>query len=704
MYKLILVLLAAIILAACGGTPATPTTPPQPSATTTAAALPTDTEGPTDTPTDTPAPSATATQTPEPTATVTPTLIPTPDLPLGPGGSLPQPLLTISLDSAAAISELARYGTARIYGAIFSPDRSTILSLTGEGIKAYQANTMERLAWFGDLDPLMSSWGIPMWGVTSSTNGQRFSMLTSKAQAQVYDLQGGLVYSATLPSIFWGPWATLSTDGLYLAIPQIGEDEYAMRWQVVDIADGSVLADGIGLNARFSPNGTYLVGNASDTLYIYRTSDWQEQTQIGLRAGGETALDWSFSPDERYLAVVMSSGVTVWEVETRQRVRQFNPVTGGEAEISQAFFSEDSSQMAVVEYIERISSNLLIWNITDGSIVSNQTTEESGIYDYDVVLLDLDDLHGYTVPRESDGSGYQSPQWTERQKAFDLIDASLNVVDAGWDFEVDQPIYTACAFVFSPASEPLCQEASGALGVTTDGLGHFYSLWRGEGDDVALYSGLEQTGAALLTFSTDGYRIDLLGVSPNQSLLVYNLGSTLQVRALSGGRLMLNEASNSFGRVSFSSDSSRMVASEALVYDAVQNAVLFRLPGQNQMAGRSAVLSSDGERLAYRFERWDALRWYGIQVWDPLHQRQLAEWEGSVEELGSPIAFSPDGRLLAAVDETGTVFLLDAESGEVLHQWKAHADTVLNLAFSPDGTLLATSGTDGFLRLWGVYP
>jgi WD40 repeat protein len=630
---------------------------------------------------------------------------------------LPQPLLVISPDNLTAISELARYGTARIYGTILSADRSRIFALTSEGIKAYQTDSMERLAWFTDLNPLMDGWGIPLWGFSSSSDGQRFSILTSKNQAQVYDLEDGLVYSATLPISYWEPWAALSTDGQSLAMKQVGAEEDDMHWQLVDIDNGGVIANGIGMNARFSPAGTYLVGNASDTLYIYRTTDWQEQTQIGLRAGGVTASDWSFSPDDRYLAVVMPNGITVWEVQTRQRVRQFNPITSPEAEVIQAFFSEDSSQMAVLERFDR-QSRLLVWNIADGSLVSNQTTQEAGIYNYNQVLLEMDGLHGYSLPHESDGSDYQSPQGTGWQKAFDLTDTSLYVSDiSGWDDQTFQPVYTACTFAFLPAADPLCQEAIGVLGVTTDSLGHFFSLWQADGSDVLLYRGLEASGTLLLTFSTGGYSIKPLGVSPDQRLLVYSLGegdSTLQVREISTNRTLFTE--DTTGRIQdvvFSADGSRLAANitgpsnshpQVLVYDAVQNAVLYRLPAQEMMSGSSAVLSPDGERLAYRFERWDALRWFGIQVWDPLHQRQLAEWEGFEEQLGRPLAFSLDGRLLATADRSGTVFLLDAETGTMLHQWRAHTDEVLNLAFSPDGTLLATSGTDGFLRLWGIYP
>lgn len=715
-FSVIFLILIFLLITGCGETTIQPSVTSQPQPSETTAILPTETVLPTRAPTETPAPSPTAVPTAEPSATVTPTLVPTPELPVGPGENLPQPLLTIAADNAFSLDELARYGTARIYGTVMSADRSTIFALTAQGIKAYAAGSMQRLAWFQDLDPLMEAWGIPTWGATSSYDGQRISLLTSKGQAQVYAIDAGLIYSTTLPA-FWNPWAALSPDGESLAVPKQGEDEWSAFWHLVNIEDGSLIADGIGMNVRFSPQGTYLVGDASDTLYIYRTSDWQEQTQIGLRAGGETALEWSFSPDERYLAVVMPDSVTVWEVETRQRVRLISPVSGAGAQFSQAFFSEDASQLGVVEYIEQVSSNLLVWNIADGSLISRQTPAEAGLYDFDQVLLTPGGLEGYSVPRESDGSGYQAPTYSEWQLAFDLNNVSVSVVDFGWDLESLQPYDRACIFTFEPGHETICHPVSEMMQVTTDGLGHFYSLWQGESDEVLLYSGLEQAESPLITFSTDGYPIKPLGVSPDGSLLVSALGSggsTLHVLEIQTGRaLYIEETNGRIERLSFSDDGTRLAASipyaenhspQVLVYDTLQNAVLYRLPAQEMMQGSHALLSPDGQRLVYRFERRDALRWNGIQVWDPLHQQQLAEWEGGVEALGSPMAFSADGRLLATADQRGRVFILDSESGEVLHQWKAHADEVLHVAFSPDGSLLATSGTDGFIRLWGVYP
>ena len=66
------------------------------------------------------------------------------------------------------------------------------------------------------------------------------------------------------------------------------------------------------------------------------------------------------------------------------------------------------------------------------------------------------------------------------------------------------------------------------------------------------------------------------------------------------------------------------------------------------------------------------------------------------------IALSPDGTVLAAGYQDGTVRLWNMDTGEQLTILEGHKDRVVSLAFSPDGTLLASGGMDGTVRLWGV--
>lgn len=63
---------------------------------------------------------------------------------------------------------------------------------------------------------------------------------------------------------------------------------------------------------------------------------------------------------------------------------------------------------------------------------------------------------------------------------------------------------------------------------------------------------------------------------------------------------------------------------------------------------------------------------------------------------------SPDGSVLALADESRTVMLRDALTGELLQTLAGHDDVVTCLAFSPDGRTLATGSPDRMVCIWDV--
>ena len=71
------------------------------------------------------------------------------------------------------------------------------------------------------------------------------------------------------------------------------------------------------------------------------------------------------------------------------------------------------------------------------------------------------------------------------------------------------------------------------------------------------------------------------------------------------------------------------------------------------------------------------------------------------------VAFSPDGKILAAASENQTVELWNAETGEHIatlsgYEGRGYFRRVYSVAFSPDGTILATGTWEGTIKLWDV--
>src|SRR5206468_3032458 len=70
------------------------------------------------------------------------------------------------------------------------------------------------------------------------------------------------------------------------------------------------------------------------------------------------------------------------------------------------------------------------------------------------------------------------------------------------------------------------------------------------------------------------------------------------------------------------------------------------------------------------------------------------------------IAFSPDGKTIAAGSWNASVELYEAATGKEIMALKGHGTKnglgVFSVAFSPDGRLVASAGEDGTIRLWEI--
>jgi WD40 repeat protein len=127
-----------------------------------------------------------------------------------------------------------------------------------------------------------------------------------------------------------------------------------------------------------------------------------------------------------------------------------------------------------------------------------------------------------------------------------------------------------------------------------------------------------------------------------------------------------------------------------------QDSELLMMLGMLPNTPLSLAIARDGARYASGHQ-------YGeVMLWDFEKGGKLQNSIG-VGSVGIvSLAYSPDGRILAAGSEDSRITLLDAATGQTVRSLAGHKSEVFALAFSPDGKRLASGSFDKTVKVWDV--
>jgi RNA polymerase sigma factor (sigma-70 family) len=106
---------------------------------------------------------------------------------------------------------------------------------------------------------------------------------------------------------------------------------------------------------------------------------------------------------------------------------------------------------------------------------------------------------------------------------------------------------------------------------------------------------------------------------------------------------------------------------------------------------RASAFSPDGKFLAAAMLDRDA----EIVIWEVATQKQQIALTQRIEEFMS-VAWSPDGKILAAGDDSGTLRLYDVQASKLMATLDMkNSGDITALAFAPGGKMLAAAGSGG---------
>jgi WD40 repeat protein len=606
---------------------------------------------------------------------------------------------------------------------------------------------------------------------------------SSEAQASVVGqliLRRGL--QAVLPHDYRISSVAVSPDGRTLAVGS--PNDVANRPDLIDQRRGQIVLWDIARRTRlatlktrsdlvgrviFSSDGTLLAVSTMDRVVV-----WDVDRRTPVKSINGYIHD--FSPDGRTLGVISDAGesvkITTWDVSTWRRTytmeQKFEDVVYAVA------FSRDGKLLAFAG----ANSKLVVWDVrrrarqsllksTVGTVKSISFSPDGrllafGGEDASIVL--------WSVAQEKVVRTLTAHSDVVQALAFNttgtiLASASSDKTIKLWDAKRWSEIATLKAHSNPVTSVAFAKDgqllASGSEDATA-------ALWNvsplktnlDPGLDVAYHPGGRQLttvsaipsgpaeGRQDLTFwnAVDGRReasfpqsensLPVHGVSysPDGRLLAESTARSIDLWDSRRHHLVgtLHDPKQGLGRIVFGYDGSRAAFSPdgrrlaaiyrdrwqeqggkiehdngsiIVIWDLARRTVVMRLRNPDEVLSEMAF-SPDGKTLAAaEAEHQDGSSvgspTLGIVLWDVQRGVRLSRLEGHRDPVKA-VAFSPDGRWLASAGSDNAVILWDAINTKQISKLDGHTNEIRDLSFSPDSRFLASGSNDGSVIFWDI--